>query len=107
MKFRPLGIAKEIIEDMGMEITYSYDDLLFIEHSAFIIQFDDNNDKNLFIHFNVDCEKDAAKNIEETIVAIAKSKEFTIENKGLFEMKAIEDKEELQLKFYNAAETVQ
>lgn len=100
MKFRPLGIAKEIVEDMGMEVTYTYDDLLFVEHSAFIIQFDDENSKNLFLHFNVDCEKKAARDIEKTITEIAKQKKFTIINKGLFEMAAMEDSEELQLKFY-------
>ena len=47
MSFRPLGIAKEIIEATGLNVTYTYDDLVFIEHNPIIIQFDDKN-KGLF-----------------------------------------------------------
>ena len=50
MKFRPLGIAKEIIRAAGLQVTYTYDDLVFTEHNPVIVQFDDKDKKNLKVY---------------------------------------------------------
>lgn len=41
MALRPLGIVKEIVEAAGMGISYVYDDLVFVDHNAFLLQFTD------------------------------------------------------------------
>lgn len=58
MDLKPLGVVKEIIEDAGMSISYAYEDLVFIEHNAFLLQFTDNNSK-LLIHVNSDADASA------------------------------------------------
>ncbi len=98
MKFRPLGIAKEIIQAAGMQVTYTYDDLVFIEHSPILVQFDDKNKKNLKIYFNVDCEAGAAEKIEKKLNDAAAEREFTITNSGEFEMAQKKGVEEIEIR---------
>ena len=98
MKYRPLGIAREIIQSAGMQVTYTYDDLVFIEHSPIIIQFDDENKKNLKVYFNVDCETAAAEKIEKKLNDAATEREFTITITGEFEMAQKKGVEEIEIK---------
>lgn len=102
MKFRPLGIAKEIVEDTGLEVTYTYDDLMFIQHNAFLIQFDDEDEKRLKLFFNVNCEANAAREVEDRLISSAKQRKFIVQNTGNYEMVEQEGSEELQIKFIPA-----
>lgn len=99
MELRPLGIAKEIIEDTGLEVTYNYDDLVFVQHNPFMIQFDDDNSKNLNLFFNVDCEHETAEKLEAQLKTAALQREFTITPSGKFQMKQKEDTEEIDIEF--------
>lgn len=51
MGLKPLGIVREIVEAAGMTISYVYEDLVFIDHNAFLLQFTDA-DKVVLLHFN-------------------------------------------------------
>ena len=99
MEFRPLGIATEIIQETGLNVTYTYDDLVFIEHNPFMIQFDDDNSKNLKLFFNVDCEHAAAGKLESQLKSAASLRAFTITPSGKFEMTQKEGTEEIDIKF--------
>ena len=39
LPYRPLGVVKQLLEEIGMEITYAYDDLIFIQHNPVLLQF--------------------------------------------------------------------
>lgn len=101
MKLRPLGIATQIIQETELNVTYNYDDLVFIEHNPFIIQFDDENPENLNLFFNVDCEHDAAGKLEAQLKNAASRKGFTITTSGKFEMKQKQGTEQIDIKFIN------
>jgi hypothetical protein len=100
MNYRPLGITKEIVSTTGLEVTYAYDDLVFVEHSPFLIQFDDETPTNLKLFFNIDCEADAAKRLEEQLTTAARAKEYTILNSGKFTMVQKEGAEEFDVRFF-------
>ncbi|MDD5759185.1 MAG: hypothetical protein PHI06_08895 [Desulfobulbaceae bacterium] len=55
MGLKQLGIVKEIVESAGMGISYTYEDLVFIEHNAFLLQFTDK-DHELLIHINQEAD---------------------------------------------------
>jgi len=99
MELRPLGIATEIIQETGLDVTYTYDDLVFIEHNPFIIQFDDENLKNLKLFFNIDCEPETAGKLVSQLTDAASQRGFTITGSGKFEMKQKENTEEIDIKF--------
>jgi hypothetical protein len=96
-----LGTAKEIINTTGLDVTYAYDDLVFVEHSPFLIQFDDDNPRNLKLYFNTDCESDAAGKLEAQLTAAATAKDFTIQKSGRFTLQQKEGAEEVEVKFFD------
>ena len=60
MALKKLGIVKEIVASVGMDISYAYDDLVFLDHNAFLLQFTEENDK-LLLHCNCEADKDAIR----------------------------------------------
>lgn len=63
MDLKPLGIVKEVIESLGMGVSYVYDDLVFLEHNAFLLQFTDTVNE-MMIHRNIEADK---QYIQETV----------------------------------------
>ena len=66
MALKPLGIVKEIVESAGMRISYAYDDLVFIEHNAYLLRFTDESNE-LVVHVNNEADKSA---IQDDIVRL-------------------------------------
>ena len=48
LPYRPLGIVKGRLEPLGVEITYVYEDLIFIKHNHFLLQFGEVGEKMFF-----------------------------------------------------------
>ncbi|MCF6187313.1 MAG: hypothetical protein L3J49_07555 [Desulfobulbaceae bacterium] len=42
MTTRELGLVREALSAAGMDISYAYEDLIFLEHNGFLLQFSDN-----------------------------------------------------------------
>ncbi len=99
MKLRPLGITKDILESIGLNIAHTYDDLVFVEHNPFLVQFDDENPSSLKIFFNAECNPEAAQEIEKNLKIAADQRDFSIVNCGRYEMQQKEGTEEIELKF--------
>lgn len=71
MPLKPLGKVKEIIEEAGMKLSYAYDDLVFLEHNAFLLQFTPRPDE-LLIHINSEAESET---IFDEIASLQKTAE--------------------------------
>ncbi len=39
MTTRELGLVREVLTAAGMDISYAYEDLIFLEHNGFLLQF--------------------------------------------------------------------
>ncbi|ABL64958.1 hypothetical protein [Chlorobium phaeobacteroides] len=95
---RPLGTVMQLLEELGHEVTYAYEDLVFVNHSDFLLQFaDTGNVLNLF--FNYDCNKHDADAIETSIIPAGDKKGLSIINKGLYSVSEQPD-ETLQIQFF-------
>lgn len=92
----------ELIEQMGHNITYAYEDLVFVDHSAFLFQF--LNNKKIALYFNIECTDHDAQIIEEQVLSIGKTKKLTIIRKGKFAISQEEDEETLELEFFDEPE---
>lgn len=67
MSARPLGKITAILADLGLEVTYAYDDLVFVQHSAFMLQFADESTKlKLFIH--MECDPKEADRVADLMI---------------------------------------
>lgn len=49
---RPLGLVKNLVEAVGLDIAYLYDDLIFIEHNAFLLQMGAEKGEEIGVWFN-------------------------------------------------------
>ena len=52
----PLGAVKNIVEAVGMDISYAYEDLVFLEHNGFLFQFSEN-EQEVLIHVNREADE--------------------------------------------------
>ncbi|WP_005034290.1 hypothetical protein [Holophaga foetida] len=84
----------------GLEVTHAYEDLVFVEQSAFLIQFDATDLKRFLCHFNEECPSaDRAKLLTHLQAAALKEGLVCAEGK-VFKFEQVPDKEEIQILFH-------
>ncbi|MEI6692952.1 MAG: hypothetical protein WCL43_09570 [Chlorobium sp.] len=97
---RPLGTVMQLLEELGHEVTYAYDDLVFVNHNGFLLQFD-NTGSVLNLYFNQNYPKQEVENVELSIIPAGDKKGLSIITKGLYNVTEQGD-ENLQIEFlYN------
>lgn len=76
MKFRDLEKVRVMVKEAtDLDISYAYDDLVFPDNTAFIIQFSDDDDNLFYAHWRKDC-------IPQMVADIQKKLEETFTNHG-------------------------
>jgi hypothetical protein len=96
-KFQPLGKVANMVETMGLEVTYAYEDLAFIQHNAFLIQFTDDDSK-LLVHFNEECPVGDRADLTTILSGRAGELNLTLTFSGTFSMNQNEN-DEIDIKF--------
>ena len=84
--FRPLGIITEVVEQMGLDVTYAYEDLAFISHNAFLLRMGDKG-KDVHLYFNEASDAAERSTITEQLTQFASARDLTIINSGTYIMK--------------------
>lgn len=98
MIFRDLEKVRVIVKEAtDLDIAYAYDDLVFPEHAAFLIQFDAESDTLFNCFFHQDCLPDAAADILENLKLLFKKQECTLVSKGSFTLN--QKGQEIEIKF--------
>ena len=98
MNYRDLEAVRQIVEQAtGLEITYAYEDLVFPDNGVFIIQFDDENNDNLFCYFREKCKPADRETIFTNLSAECAKKKCSIVDKGAFTLE--QHGENIQIKF--------
>ncbi len=96
---RPLGTVLQLLEDLGHEVTYAYDDLVFVSNNDYLLQFDDTGlALNLF--FNQSCPKKNADNIEHSIIPAGDKIGLSIIKKGHYSVTG-QSNENLRIEFFD------
>ena len=98
--FRPLSEVKMMLEEANTDVSYAYDDLIFVENAAYLIQFDDEKTSNLKIFFNTELNKQQAEIEADKLKKLAVKRKMTISPKGRFSMQQKEDSEEVEISFF-------
>jgi len=87
---RQLGKITAFLANLDLEVTYAYDDLVFVQHSAFILQFtDDPVQLKLFI--NTECDPTEANHTASNIILEFDKGGFTVTPVGRFFLTPNED----------------
>lgn len=87
---RQLGKITAVLADLGLEVTYAYDDLVFVQHSAFMIQFTDDP-KKLKLFINTECEPKVADDTAANIILQMDRAGFELTPAGRYFMTPNED----------------
>lgn len=98
MNYRDLEAVRQIVSNAtGLDITYAYDDLVFPDNGVFIVQFDEENNDNLFCYFQKQCNPSDRENIFASLTNECVQKKCSIELKGAYVLE--QDGDNIQIKF--------
>lgn len=97
MNYRDLESVRQIISAAtNLDISYAYEDLVFPENTAFIIQFDDKNINKLFCYFHEDCDEESRKTLFSNLTKECLTKKCGMEMKGNFVLEQKDDEVQIQ-----------
>ncbi len=95
---RPLGTVMQLLEELGHEVTYAYDDLVFVNDNGFLLQFE-NTGSVLNLFFNQNYPKKDADDVEQIIIPAGDKKGLSIITKGRYNITEQPD-ENLHIEFF-------
>lgn len=98
--YRPLVLIHEVINAIGLEITYMYEDLVYIEHNAFLLQMGDSGEI-VNIYFNTDSIIEERDAITARLQAEGRPRQLSMIRKGCFTMTQKPDGENIQIEFFD------
>lgn len=101
MALKQLGIVRNIVESVGMEIGHAYDDLIFLDHNAFLLQFTDEENR-VIIHCNSEADKAATKDAVDILKGAALANEMTFVEGSDYLIAQVDD-ENLRVEFMTDA----
>jgi hypothetical protein len=88
-----------LVESMGLEVTYAFDNLVFVEHNAFLLQMEETPEA-VSLYFNQQSETASRPALTEAFAKRGLENGLTITRKGLFTIEAQED-QTLKITFLN------
>jgi len=97
--YRPLGLLKTLIESLGFQVTHCYEDLVFIEHNAFLLRMEERGEE-VSLFFNVDSEVDKRDGIAELFSTVGKTHSLVISCSGTYRMTPNEEDGTISLEFF-------
>ncbi|WP_417917103.1 hypothetical protein [Candidatus Electronema sp. JC] len=98
MSERKLGVVKDIVEAAGMGIAHVYEDLVFLNHNAFLLQFTKDSGC-LLLHLNRDAEEELAQEQIGLLKQAAQEREMRIDDGGGYAL-AQDGEDSLRIEFF-------
>jgi hypothetical protein len=93
----PLGVVKNILDDVGLGISFVYEDLIFLEHNGFLIQFTDS-DKEVLVHMNSEADETVISRDIATLVKTAVNHDMHFIKGSVYTLSK-ENDENIRIKF--------
>ena len=90
IQFRPLGIVKEVLDKMNIQISYAYDDLVFVEHNHYLLQFGEVGEE-LFFYRNTEAGTSEVEKEFQILVGELHGCGITLQSRGEYELKENDD----------------
>lgn len=85
LPYRPLGALKMILEGLGEDITYAYEDLVFVHHNHYLLQFGETGDQLIYFT-NVDTPAGEASKHFRTIQEAVGAKDIFLRDGGRYRL---------------------
>jgi len=90
--YRPISRVKDLLESVGQEMSYAYEDLIFPAHSDFILQMGELG-PDLQVHFHQDCEAEKQSQLLDGLRIAGANFGLNVRMKGHFIMEEAENSE--------------
>ena len=97
--YRPLGILKSVVESLGFQVTHCYDDLIFIEHNAFLLRMEGRGEE-VSLFFNTESDADKRDGIAELFNTEGKAHDLIITCPGTYQMTPNEADGTISIEFH-------
>ncbi|GAK51095.1 hypothetical protein U14_02337 [Candidatus Moduliflexus flocculans] len=97
--YRPLGYIREIVASLGLDVTYVYEDLVYVQHNAFLLQMGERGE-DVFLYFNTESAPGERDAITEQLRKIGVTRQLQIQRKGTYTMTQIPDEENIRIEFF-------
>jgi len=94
----PVGKVMNWLEAAGFEVSYLYEDLIFVESNAFLIRFESADPNSILIYTNSECETSKASELNQLLLDEAKKHELIPVIKGTFSLSQRND-DEVDIRF--------
>ena len=95
---KPLALIMEICGAASLEVTYEWDDLVFVSHNIIIFRFTDIP-REVDLFFNKDCEADAEKDLSDKLIKAAVEKGIILTQRGHYELSEAQG-ENISIEFF-------
>lgn len=86
----PLGLVKTLLEGVGLEITYVYEDLIFLQHNPVLLQFGKVGEV-LFFYRNIETSEEKATHLFQTLQTAASNQGFVLIDRGRYRLSEAKD----------------
>jgi hypothetical protein len=96
--YRPLGLIKTILEKLGYEISHCYEDLIFVNHNAFLLRMEEKGE-DVSVLFNVDCTPAACEEATKSLFDAGREMHLNITPAGTYEIVPDEENATLDIHF--------
>lgn len=97
MTTRALGAIREIMESAGHNLSYAYEDLVFPEHNAFLLQFTDK-EQEVLIHINEEANEGELAHSIALLQEKAKNNKMDFSKAGYYRLSQA-DEENINIEF--------
>ena len=94
----PVGKVMNWLEAAGFEVSYLYEDLVFVESNAFLIRFEQADPQGILIYTNSECEATKASALSQILIDEAQKHELNPIKKGIFTISQ-KNEDEIDIKF--------
>jgi hypothetical protein len=96
--YRPLGLLKNLTESLGFQISHCYEELVFIEHNAFLLRMEEEG-KDVSLFFNEESDTDKRDGITAAFKEEGAKQMLEITNRGTYQINANEADGTLDIRF--------
>jgi hypothetical protein len=83
--YRPIGILKTLLNSLGFEVSYYYEDLIFVGHNAFLLRMEEKGEE-VSLLFNTESDIDKRDEIAQLFTTEAKQYDLVISCPGTYQM---------------------
>jgi hypothetical protein len=94
----PVGKVMNWLEAAGFEVSYLYEDLIFVESNAFLVRFESADPNSILIYTNSECKTAKASELNQLLLDEAKKHELMPVIKGTFSLSQRND-DEIDIRF--------